>query len=70
VYVADTSNTTVRKITPAGSVSTVVGVAGGTPFTEGLLPATVGEPTYGLDIYGGQLFIGTNTRVLKVNGLP
>jgi sugar lactone lactonase YvrE len=70
VYVADTSNTTVRKITPDGSVSTVVSAAGSTLFSEGLLPATVGEPTYGLDIYGGQLFIGTNTRVLKVSGLP
>lgn len=70
VYVADTSNATVRKITPAGSVSTVVGITGGAPFTEGLLPAQAGDLTYGLDIYGGQLFIGTNTRVLKVNGLP
>ena len=68
VYVADTSNTTVRKISPSGSVSTVVGVAGVAPFAEGVLPATVGDPTYGLSIYAGQLFIGTNTRVLKVSG--
>jgi sugar lactone lactonase YvrE len=70
VYVADSFNFTVRKITPTGLVSTVVGVAGGTPFTEDLLPAKVGDYTYGLDIYGGQLFIGTSTRVLKVTGLP
>lgn len=70
VYVADTSNTTVRKITQSGSVSTVVGVASVAPFAEGLLPATVGDPTYGLSIYAGQLFIATNTRVLKVSGLP
>lgn len=70
VYVADTSNTTVRKITPSGSVSTVVGVAGVAPFAEGILPAAVGDPTYGLSIYAGQLFIATNTRVLKVSGLP
>lgn len=71
-YVADTLNGTVRKITPTGLVSTVVGVsgAGGTPFTAGLLPAKIGEATYGLDIYGGELFIGTTTRVLKVSGLP
>lgn len=71
VYVAEYSNFTVRKITPAGGVSTVVGVvSSGMSFTEGVLPAVVGGSTYSLDIYGGQLFIGTDTRVLKVNGLP
>jgi sugar lactone lactonase YvrE len=70
VYVTDGFIGTVRKITPAGLVSTVVGVEGGTPFTEGLLPAVVSEFAASLDIYGGQLFIGTETRVLKVNGLP
>lgn len=70
VYVADTANGTVRKITPAGLVSTEVGVAGVGPFTEGVLPAVVGDSTYSLNIYGSQLFIGTNTRLLKVTGLP
>ena len=70
VYVADTFNATVRKISPTGLVSTVVGGAGATPFTAGLLPARIGEYAYGLDIYNGQLFIGTSTRVMKVSGLP
>ncbi len=70
VYVADVYNYTVRKITPAGLVSTVVGDVGATPFAEGVLPAVVGGYTLGLDIYGGELYIGTSTRVLKVNGLP
>ena len=70
VYVADTFNATVRKISPTGVVSTVVGGAGATPFTAGLLPAKIGEYAYGLDISSGQLFIGTSTRVMKVSGLP
>jgi NHL repeat/Repeat of unknown function (DUF5648) len=70
VYVADYGNTAVRKITPASQVSTVVGGRDAVQFTEGLLPAGVGQNPYSIDIYGGQLFIGSTTRVLKVNGLP
>jgi sugar lactone lactonase YvrE len=70
VYVADYGNTAVRKITPASQVSTVVGGRDAVQFTEGLLPAGVGQNPYSIDIYGGQLFTGSTTRVLKVNGLP
>lgn len=35
VYVADTENTAIRKITPAGSVSTLAGMAGGPGSTDG-----------------------------------
>jgi sugar lactone lactonase YvrE len=70
LYVADTGNRTVRKITPAGLVSTVVGIIESTPFTENVLPDPGAQTAYSLEIYGGQLFIGSITRVLKVNGLP
>ena len=70
LYVAEFGNGTVRKVTPAALVSTVAGVPGGTLFTEGLLPAGIGQSAWSLDIYGGQLFIGTTTRVLKVSDLP
>jgi sugar lactone lactonase YvrE len=70
LYVSDRDNKTVRKITPSGVVSTVVGVVDGASFAEGLLPSVVGESTYCLAINRGQLFIGTETRVLKVNSLP
>jgi TolB-like protein len=36
VYVADTSNHTIRKITPAGMVSTLAGVAGNVGSTDGI----------------------------------
>ena len=70
LYVTESLGQTVRKITPAGLVSTVVGVPGGATFAEGVLPAGIGDYPWGIDVYGGQLFIGTERRVLKVNGLP
>jgi DNA-binding beta-propeller fold protein YncE len=36
VYVADTSSSTIRKITPAGAVSTFAGLAGNPGFSDGL----------------------------------
>ena len=45
VYVADTGNYTIRKITPAGQVSTVVGAAGLTQFVAGVLPGGLMAPT-------------------------
>lgn len=44
LYVADTDNNTVRKITPAGVVSTIVGVAGQEGFTTGPLPGVLSKP--------------------------
>lgn len=44
LFVADTGNFTVRKITPRGAVSTVVGVPGLRGFTPGALPATLADP--------------------------
>lgn len=35
VYVADLSNHTIRKITPAGAVTTIAGLAGASGFTDG-----------------------------------
>ena len=35
VYVADTSSSTIRKITPAGAVSTFAGLAGNSGFSDG-----------------------------------
>ena len=71
IYVADKFNKTVRKITASGVVSTVVGDAASTvAFAEGVLPSVIGSNPEAIDIYAGQLFIGTGARVLKVNGLP
>lgn len=44
LYVADTDNHTIRKITPAGVVSTIVGVAGQEGFAAGSLPGALSKP--------------------------
>jgi sugar lactone lactonase YvrE len=68
VYVADTNNHTVRKITPAGVVSTVIGVAGKVGLTLGPLPATLGNIT-GIGVVGAQLFVLSDNAVVWT-GLP
>lgn len=56
VYVADHDNNTIRKITPAGVVSTVVGAAGLSGFKSGALPGALSHPR-GVAIRGASLFI-------------
>jgi sugar lactone lactonase YvrE len=65
LYVADTFNHTVRVITPAGAVSTLMGALGRAEVHEGPLPAMVFAPalTVGPD---DQLYIGSANAVLKV----
>jgi sugar lactone lactonase YvrE len=67
VYVADA--TTVRKVTPAGVVSTVVGVPGRTGFQSGPLPGLIGQPK-GLAIVGTSLYITTYQGVAVVENVP
>ena len=73
VYVADHDNYLVRKITPAGSVTTIVGTLGSTgSFIEGLLPGVLdaSRATASVRIQAGELYIGSLSRIYKVNGLP
>ena len=56
VYVADTTNATVRKVTPSGVVTTVVGIAGVIGVAPGALPASLNEP-YGIAVSGTSLII-------------
>lgn len=44
VYLADTYNYTVRKITPAGVVTTLAGVAGSWGVVTGPLPGSLSSP--------------------------
>jgi hypothetical protein len=69
VYVADTNNDTVRKITPAGVVSTVIGVPGLAVFDAGILPGAL-QPSYGLALFGSSLYISTNNGVALVTNVP
>lgn len=73
LFVADRANMTVRKITPAAVVSTVVGTTVPTAFAEGLLPSSLTASTvenHSVRVFGNELYIGTQTRMAKVNGLP
>ena len=54
IYVADTFNNAIRKITPAGVVRTVVGQANRMGFTSGMLPGALSHPI-GLALFGGTL---------------
>jgi sugar lactone lactonase YvrE len=69
VYVADTGNHTIRKITPAGAVSTVVGVAGQASFAPGALPGLLNSPA-AVAISGTSLYITLLNGVAVVQNRP
>jgi D-alanyl-D-alanine dipeptidase len=69
VYVADTGNHTIRKITPEGVVSTLVGVAGRTGFTPGALPGVLKNPM-AVAVSGTSLYITLYQGVAVVQDLP
>jgi streptogramin lyase len=67
VYVADVAGHTIRKITPAGVVSTPVGLPGLSGTVAGPLPASLYQPTsVAVDPATGELFITVPDAVLKV----
>lgn len=68
-YVADTYNYTIRKVSAAGAVSTVVGVAGLPVFDAGILPGALEAP-YGVALSGTTLYITTNGGVAAVSNVP
>ncbi len=69
LYVADAGNHTVRKITPDGAVSTIVGVAGVAGFAPGPLPGLLTSPS-GVAVSGNSLYITLNHGVVVVRNLP
>jgi hypothetical protein len=70
VYVADNFNYTIRKITPAGMVSTVVGVAGQAGFMPGALPGRLVFPVVGVAVSGPSLYITLRNGVAVVQNRP
>jgi len=69
LYVADSGNCTIRKITPVAMVSTVVGVAGQCGFAAGPLPAFLSPPT-NVALSGRTLYITSANGVAVVNDVP
>jgi len=68
LYVADTRNDTVRKITPAGVVTTPVGVALKSGTVAGPLPATLFEPSgVAVDPTTGNLFIVLQDAIMEAS---
>ena len=70
VYVADTGNHTIRKITPGGTVTTIAGIAGSAGDTDGpITSATFNKPT-ALDLdAAGNLYVADfgNQAVRKIS---
>ena len=66
VFVADTYNNAIRKITPAGVVTTVAGKAGSTGVILGTLPASLSAPA-GIAIdAAGVLYVSSENAVLRI----
>ena len=69
VYVADSWNSTIRKITPDGVVTTPVGFAGRAGFVPGSLPGGLINPQ-GVAVIGTSLYAVMGNGVVEVTSLP
>jgi sugar lactone lactonase YvrE len=69
VYVADTANNTIRKITSAGAVTTLAGTGGTSGSTDGTGPAGLFSSPYGVAVDGsGNVYVTdfVNDEIRKV----
>lgn len=69
LYIADSFNHVVRKITPAGLVTTVVGRAGSAGFHAGPLPGSLLFPS-ALALKGRSLYIATSKGIVVATNVP
>jgi sugar lactone lactonase YvrE len=69
VYVADRRNHTIRKITPDGVVTTIVGAPGLPGFVEGELPGRIGYPV-SVAVSGTSLYVTLHNGVAVVRNRP
>ena len=66
LYVADTGNHTIRKVTPAGVVTTLAGRAGVSGLVLGTLPGTLNQPVGMVIDANGLLYTTSENVVLKI----
>lgn len=69
VYVADTFNEVIRKVTPAGVVTTLAGTAGNEGLVDGTGPAAKFSTPFGVAVDGaGNVFVADsgNSKIRKV----
>ncbi|MBX3737116.1 MAG: immunoglobulin domain-containing protein [Candidatus Didemnitutus sp.] len=69
VYVADSSNHTIRKVTPAGVVTTFAGLAGANTITDGTLAvARFSNPTGVIVAANGDIYVLQPSLIRKISG--
>jgi len=65
VYVTDNGNYTIRKITPAGEVTTLAGTAGVGGFHPGALPGVIYSPN-AIAVSGSQIYFSSNNGIVVI----
>ena len=70
LYVTDTDNNTVRKLTPPHDASTIVGTFGASGYSPGSLPAYLNAPLWGVAFFGPTLHVGINVSIMRVTNVP
>ena len=69
LYVADFGNRTIRKVTPAGAVTTIIGEHGSIGIRLGTIPASLDFPISVALRPDGQLVIADGSAILVTRGL-
>jgi len=69
LYVADVSNDTIRKITPAGLVTTIAGQPRLNGYLPGPLPGLLTAPE-SVALFGTTLYTTTNNAIVQVSNVP